>query len=112
MNDTILQARTSPPVAGRHTAQVAAAMFDAVNGIVGHYEPVHVTRRIDGNASPEVAAVQAAYATLISIYRSPSQVAALSARRDASLAALAAVDHGGSMQAGIEWGQQVADEIG
>jgi len=112
-NDTILAAHTSPPVAGRQMAVIAASMFDAVNGIEGHYNPIHVTGKPRGSVSAPAAAIQAAYASLIKTYSSPAQVASLTARRDASLAVLASGggSSASSIQAGVVWGQAVADQM-
>lgn len=46
---------------------------------------------------------------LINLY--PGQSASLTAKRDASMAALASAESANSIQAGITWGQSVADSI-
>ena len=53
------------------------------------------------------AAVQAAYATLVDLY--PSQKPAFDQQRTASLAAI--TDTQSAVQAGLTWGQSVADQI-
>ena len=49
---------------GRIMAIMHAAMFDAVNGIIGKYQPCHVTEPAPPGSRPEAAAIQAAYTTL------------------------------------------------
>ncbi|PYX40802.1 MAG: hypothetical protein DMG81_05145 [Acidobacteria bacterium] len=109
MNDTILAAKTSPLVSARNTALVAASVFDAVNGIRPRYEALHVSPAAPRSASQRAAAVQAAYAILINLY--PLQSGALTTRHDASIASISAVERAASVQAGIAWGQAVADAI-
>jgi len=109
MNDTVLAGGTNPLVTTRVVALVSASVFDAVNGIRPRYAPLHVSPAAPGNASQRAAAVQAAYAMLIRIY--PSQLATLTTRRDASIAAISAVERARSVQAGMNWGQTVADGI-
>lgn len=94
-------------IRSRNAAHVSAAVFDAVNGIERRYTPIHVEAAAPRGASKRAAAVQAAYAILVS--RFPAQAAELAAKRAASLAAIA--DGGESMERGIKWGQFVADEI-
>jgi membrane-associated phospholipid phosphatase len=107
---------TAPPVLTRNAAIVAASMFDAVNGIEGRYSPVHVAPAAPTGASARAAAVQAAYASLLLLYPTatyPSLKSALDARRGASLAVIRS-DPGespASVDAGIAWGQQVAQAI-
>ena len=86
---------------------VSAAVFDAVNGIERRYAPIHVPAAAPRGASKRAAAVQAAYAILVSIVPGASRRA--DAKRDASLTAIA--DGGESMRRGVEWGQFVADAI-
>ncbi|HZL88145.1 MAG TPA: hypothetical protein VFB96_07185 [Pirellulaceae bacterium] len=97
----------NPQIRSRNAAHVSAAVFDAVNGIERRYTPIHVDAAAPRGASKRAAAVQAAYAILLSKF--PAQRAELDAKRTASLAAIA--DGGESMERGIEWGQFVADEI-
>jgi PAP2 superfamily len=78
-----------------------------VNGIERRYTPIHVPAAAPRGASKRAAAVQAAYAILLD--RFPAQGTELSAKREASLAAIG--DPGESMQRGIEWGQSVAEAI-
>ena len=102
----------SPPLAARPAAIVAAAVFDAVNGIERHYTPIHVAPAAPPGASRRAAAVQAAYASLVRLF--PAQTATFDAQRIVSLAGIAsgpAAENSESIQRGIEWGQTVADAI-
>jgi hypothetical protein len=82
MIDALETANTPPPVAARTAATVQAAVFDAVNGINGHYRPIHV----------------------------PAQQAMLDERYSASLAQLGG-GNDQSVARGLAWGTTVADEI-
>ena len=113
-NDTIIAAGTSPLFAGRQVALVSSSVFDAVNGIERRYQPIHVRAKAPHDASQRAAAIQAAYAILIRLYTTPAQMAALTARRDASIAAISSgpgADRARSIVAGVAWGQSVADSI-
>ena len=69
-NDTIIAAGTSPLLTGRQVALVSSAVFDAVNGIEPRrFEPIRVTKKAPPHASPPAAAIQAAYAILVSFTR-------------------------------------------
>jgi len=94
-------------IKSRNAAMVSAAVFDAVNGIERRYRPIHVPAEAPRGASKRAAAVQAAYAVLLD--RFPPQAGDLSAKRAASLDAIA-VD-GESLRRGVQWGQTVADAI-
>jgi hypothetical protein len=91
----------------RNAAHVSAAVFDAVNGIERRYTPIHVAPAAPRGASKRAAAVQAAYAILLSKF--PAQADELNAKRDVSMAAMG--DGGQSMKRGVAWGQFVADAI-
>jgi len=113
-NDTALAAGTSPLITGRQVALVSSSVFDAVNGIERRYQPLRVRARGPRDGSQRAAAIQAAYAMLIRLYSTPAQVAALTARRDASIAAISSgpgADRARSITAGKAWGQFVADTI-
>jgi membrane-associated phospholipid phosphatase len=112
LQQSILAANTSPLATNRILAIVQVAVFDAVNGIERRYTPVHVDFDAPPGASPRAAVVQAAYATLVRLF--PAQANALAVRREASLAAISSqegAEHSQSIIQGIEWGQQVADDI-
>jgi hypothetical protein len=103
---------TPAPVTTRSTAIVQAAVFDAVNGIDRRYEPIFVRQAAPRKASKRAAAVQAAYAILVRLY--PSQSDSLDEARSASLNKIRRgwdSESAESIEAGIEWGQAVADKI-
>src|SRR5918911_1211016 len=108
----LLAAKASPIASSRVLAIVHVSVFDAVNGIERRYTPIHVDFDAPPGASRRAAAVQAAYAALVKLF--PSQKATLDAERDASLASIAsdeAAEDSQSIARGVEWGQQVADDI-
>lgn len=103
-----LTAPTTPaPISTRVAAIVQAAVFDAVNGIEGRYTSIHVLPGAPAGASGRAATVQAAYAALLGLY--PAQKAQLDIERTASLAAIN--ESNDAVQAGLAWGQSVADQI-
>jgi len=109
MNDTVLAGGTNPLVTSRVVALVSSAVFDAVNGINPRYRPLHVKPGAPRYASQRAAAIRAAYAMLLYIY--PTQEPTLTPLYKTSIDALAGVDSAKSIQAGIAWGQAVADSI-
>src|SRR5688572_5818701 len=58
----------SVPAQARASAIVHAAIFDAVNGIVGNYAPLRVMGPAPAGARVEAAAAYAAYTTLLSLF--------------------------------------------
>jgi hypothetical protein len=110
MNTAVLTAGTAPNVTSRVVALVSASVFDAVNGIEPRFRPLLVRPDASHNASQRAAAIQAAYAILMHLY-STQQSAMLTARHDASLAALASTEKAEAIAAGVAWGQTVADAI-
>jgi hypothetical protein len=113
-----LVAGTSPTTMTRMAALVQVAVFDAVNGI----EPKYEFFRVDptgapAGASKRAAAVQAAYAMLTKLFGSgaatPSaaQQATFDARRTVSLGEIAKHESTPAINAGIAWGQLVADNV-
>lgn len=109
MNNTVIAGKTNPLVTSRVVALVSSSVFDAVNGIDPHHEPLHVKPAAKDDASRRAAAVQAAYAMLVYLY--PLQTASLTSQRDASIAALRSTERSQSIQDGVAWGQFVADSI-
>jgi hypothetical protein len=109
MLTALVKANVNPIVSSRDAALVAAAVFDAVNGIERRYEPIHVPAAAPRGASKRAAAVQAAYVILLS--RFPTQEADLSLKRAASLAAIGDPATEVSVQRGVAWGQEVANGI-
>lgn len=103
---------TNPLVSTRVAAMVAAAVFDAVNGVERRYTPVHVTPDAPAGASQRAAAIQAAHDVLVALY--PLQQADLDSKQQISLAAIAsgaAADDSVSVARGTEWGHAVAMAI-
>ncbi len=109
MNTTVITGGSSPLVSTRVVALVSASVFDAVNGVKPLYQPLHVKPDAPRHASQRAAAIQAACAMLIYVY--PAQTLSLNMQRDASIAALASTEDAKSIQAGMAWGQVVADSI-
>jgi hypothetical protein len=109
MNTTVITGGTSPLVTARVVALVSASVFDSVNGIDQRYKPLLVTQDGPRHASQRAAAIQSAYAMLIKLY--PAQIGSLTSQRDASIAAITSSESAESIQAGITWGQAVADSI-
>jgi hypothetical protein len=108
----IFTAKTSPLISTRVTAMVQSAVFDAVNGVFRRYTPVHVPADAPRGASARAAVVQAAYGVLVRLF--PAQQATLDDQLAASLASLDDDEDGVSGQSverGLAWGQDVADQI-
>jgi hypothetical protein len=104
--DAVRTDRTNPPRMTRHSALVHVAVYDAVVGLVGGYEPYFVASSAPTGASPEAAAAAAAHRVLTIVY--PAQTATF----DAALAAsLGAIPDGPAEEDGVDWGVFVADEI-
>ena len=108
-NDTAIATASNPLVTSRILSLVSASVYDAVNGINTRYEPLHVLPNASHHASARAAAVQAAYAILIRFY--PLLTTSLTAQHDASIAALSPKESSNSIQAGMAWGQTVADAM-
>jgi PAP2 superfamily len=109
MNDATIAAKTNPLVTTRVVALVSASVFDAVNGIEPRFQPLHVKPNAPRNASQRAAAIQAAYVILNDLF--PTQGATLATALKNSLDALAPVEKTSSINAGVAWGQTVADAI-
>ena len=90
----------------RSAAIVQLAVFEAVNAIVGDYEPYLGTVDSPPWASPEAATVAAAHRTLVALH--PEATAMLNAERADSLAA---IPDGPAKDAGIAAGETAADAI-
>lgn len=104
--ETIRAERIPPPRASRLLALVHTAVYDAVNGIVGGFEPYHVPPGAAPDASPEAAAAAAAHTVL------SAAVPARQATYDAALAAsLEQIPDGAAQDNGVAWGEEVAAEI-
>jgi hypothetical protein len=109
MIDALETAKTAPPPAMRIGAIVQSSVFDALNGIEGRYTPIHVQPAAPPGASREAAVVEAAYEALAVLF--PAQKATLDAQLAASLAQIGGGPNDRSVQRGLAWGKQVADEI-
>lgn len=104
---TLTAPATPAPVTTRVAAIFQSAVFDAVNGVDRRYTPIYVPPAAPPGTSLRAAAVQAGYATLVNLY--PNQKASFDQQRAASLAAI--TDTNDAVQAGLTWGQYVADQI-
>lgn len=89
--DAIRNESTAPPLAARNLAIVHLAVFDAVNSILRTHEPYLMPAVPQPGASPEAAAVGAAYYTLAYLY--PSQAASFDGALDAYLASTPATSN-------------------
>ena len=87
----------------RAAAIMQLAVFEAVNAIVGDYEPYLGSVSAPAGASPEAAAIAAAHRVLVGLL--PEQTDSLDAKRAASLAAL---PDGAAKTAGIAVGEAAA----
>jgi len=90
----------NPNAQARSGAIVQLAVFEAVNAIVGDYNPYLGTISAPPGASPDAAAVAAAHGTLVALH--PATSPALDALRAESLAA---IPDGPAKEAGIEIGK-------
>jgi hypothetical protein len=100
-----------PPAATRLGAIVQVSVFDAVNGVEPRYTSIHVAPAAPRGASPQAAAIGAAYTALVSLF--PSQKAALDADLASSVTAISE-DEGRSNSAivrGLAWGSTVATQV-
>ncbi len=103
MQGTVSVAPTNPVIQSRWGAIVQLAVFEAVNAIVGDYEPYLGTIDAPAWASPDAAAIAAAHGTLV-ILR-PASAADLNLARNLSLAA---IPDGPEKDAGIIVGEEAA----
>ena len=103
MQATVAAPPTNPFFQARWGAIVQLAVFEAVNAIVGDYEPYLGTITAPPGASPDAAAIAAAYRTLVTLR--PGSAAALDAARAQSLAA---IPDGPAKDAGIAVGEAAA----
>jgi hypothetical protein len=99
-------ASSNPVAQTRSGAIVQLAVFEAVNAVTGDYEPYLGTVFAPEWASPEAAAVAAAYRTLVTMY--PASAPTLDAARAASLAA---IPDGPAKGAGLAAGEAAANAL-
>jgi hypothetical protein len=100
---TVATPPTNPFFQARWGAIVQLAVFEAVNSVVGDYEPYLGTITAPRGASPDAAAIAAAYRTLVTLR--PDSAPALDAARAQSLAA---IPDGPAKDAGIAVGEAAA----
>ena len=103
MEATVATPPTNPFFQARWGAIVQLAVFEAVNAVVGDYEPYLGTITAPPGASPDAAAIAAAYRTLVTLR--PGSAPALDAARAQSLSA---IPDGPAKDAGIAVGEAAA----
>jgi len=94
--------------AGRILAMTHTAIYDSYMAFDGTCDPYHVTTTPPTGASPEAAATAAGYQVLHSMYTTEAQRASIQARYDSHLAL---ISDGPGKDAGIAFGQSVAQAI-
>ncbi len=90
----------------RTMAITQIAVYDAVNGIVGHRDPLLVDVGRADDASPEAAAASAAHTVLDALL--PSQSASIDSFFQSSLAQIGSGDR---VDRGVAYGEQVANAV-
>ena len=109
MLDAIVASTLGNPQTIRVAATVNTAMFDAQNSIgQQRYRPIFVTDRAPRGTHRRAAIVQAAYVTLKSFYT--AQLSRFDEQRALSLAEFDG-DDWLEVQRGIDWGENVANQI-
>ena len=103
---TILAASPDPAVRARTAVIAQVAVFEAVNSIVGDYEPYHRRLHAPPGAAAEAAAIAAAHRVLVTMHADRTQQ--LDASRDRSLGA---IPDGAAKRDGIAVGIAAADTI-
>lgn len=99
-----------PTRTSRALAMIQVAVFEAVNSIDGEYNNFTGPIRNGGNAaSPDAAAAQAAYATMVTLY--PDQEERLSAILEADLAIIEGNEQTSRYENGIRLGARAATKI-
>ncbi len=96
--------KTSAPEASRNLAMMNAAIYDAVNGVVGGHVAYQVQTSAPTGASAEAAAAAAAYTVMSQLYKSVDFSATYQSQ-------LAAIPDGAAKTAGMNWGINVAGTI-
>ena len=104
--ETTMAATPDPALRGHTQVITQVAVFEAVNSIIGDYEPYLEKVPAPAGASPDAAAVAAAHRVLVSLH--PDRTADLDAARTASLAA---IPDGQPKIDGIAVGVAAADAI-
>jgi membrane-associated phospholipid phosphatase len=98
---------TATPPGTRLAAIVQISVFDAINGIRPEFRAIHVAPAGPASASRGAAAASAAHEALVLEY--PAQKAFLDARFAESLGSVGGSQ--ASIDAGVAWGKEVADEV-
>jgi len=106
MEATVAVSPTNAPLQARWGAIVQLAVFEAVNAVIGDYEPYLGVVTAPVWASPDAAAIAAAHRTLVTLR--PGSAATLDAARALSLAA---IPDGPEKDAGIAAGEDAAIAI-
>lgn len=106
--DATRLSRNPPPTAALHLATFAAAIFDAVDGIVGGWHPWLVQEKAPAGTNLDAAIASAAFTVLNEVWGQETnphnfQVAYDKALRD--------IPDGPPKAAGIAWGRHVAELI-
>jgi hypothetical protein len=96
----------NPFLQTRSAAMMHLAVFEAVNAVVGDYEPYLGTIEAPPGASSEAAAIAAAHHVLVGLH--PESETSLNASRDTSLSA---IPDGQAKDDGISLGMVAADAI-
>ncbi len=110
MLNSFATANVAPAAANRLAGVIAAATFDAVNGIERRYTAIHVQPAGDPEASPEAAAATATYTALLVAF--PAQKPALDAAVASAVASLKDDDTSDqSIALGEAWGASVGAQI-
>lgn len=101
-----VQPGIGPTVAARDMAVMDVAVYDAVNGIDGAYQPFLVRAKGPKDASPDAAAAMAAFRTLWGMF--PKQRGTLAMDLVMSLMSLG---NSKGVVKGVLWGEFVADRV-
>ncbi|MGB3650167.1 MAG: hypothetical protein WBA41_03035 [Rivularia sp. (in: cyanobacteria)] len=104
--DSFLNVGAAPPETTRAAAMLHAAIYDAVNGIKGGYEPYAVDIEAPENASAEAAVVGAGYTVLSELF--PEQIDIFDLQKEKSLDE---ISDGISEDYGYAYGKAVAREL-
>jgi membrane-associated phospholipid phosphatase len=98
--------RTPPPIASRALAILHASIYDAVNGIDRRYEAYLMQSAVPASASKDAAASAAAHGVLVTLF--PTDAPSFN---ELYTAILTGIPNGPQKNAGIAWGESVADEV-
>lgn len=104
--DLVPEVGAAPPQTTRTAAMLHAAIYDAVNGIEGTFNPYAIDLEAPEGASTEAAVVGAGYTILSELF--PEQIDTFDLQKDYSLAEIA---DGHSENDGFAYGQAVATEL-